>query len=272
MSSDYINLLKKSLVDFRNIGRCEYHPLTQVKPNFKTFLLYPLDRLLRTRNFAITKQLFVQADERMNGYDWPAAALTMIGMKRLDNIEHCIRTLHAEHIPGDLMETGVWRGGAGILMRALLRELQCTGRRVWLADSFCGLPEPDAAKYPADKGNTLYREKILNVPLAEVKQNFESYDLLDEQVVFLEGWFSETLPDAPVQQLALLRLDGDLYESTAVALEALYPKVAPGGFVIVDDYNAFPFCKKAVDDYRQQQGINEPLISVDRECVYWRKR
>lgn len=272
MASDYINLLKKSLIDFRNIGRREYHPLTQVKPNFKTFLLYPIDRLLRTRNFAITKSIPVTADERMNGYDWPAHALTMIGMNRLTHIETCIRTLHAENIPGDVMETGVWRGGAGILMRAVLRELQCTNRRVWLADSFCGMPVPDAETYPADQGNTLFREKILQVPLDEVKQNFKSYDLLDDQVVFIEGWFSYTLPKAPVQQLALLRLDGDLYESTAVALEALYPKVAPGGFVIVDDYNAFPFCKQATDDYRKKQGITEPIIPVDRECVYWRKQ
>ena len=120
----------------------EVHPLHIVNPNWKTFLLYPLDKLLRTRNFSIGKLKFVDRQERLNGLDWPASAKTMIGYKRLTNIEECIRVIHDEQIPGDLIETGVWRGGAVIFMKAVLRELNSTDRIVWLADSFQGLPKP----------------------------------------------------------------------------------------------------------------------------------
>lgn len=272
MQSAYIELLKKTLIDYGNIDRIEYHPLEIVRPNFKTFFLFPIHRMLRKKNFAITKKKYVDRNERLNGHDWPANALTMIGMKRLNNIEDCVRTILNENIPGDFIETGVWRGGATILMRALLKELGVNDRTVWLADSFQGLPKPNAERYPADKGNPLHKEKILTCSLDEVKQNFERYDLLDEQVQFLPGWFKDTLPKFEVPQLSLLRLDGDLYESTFLALTHLYPKLASGGFVIIDDYNAFPYCKKAVEDYREKNSIEESIVAIDQEAVYWRKK
>ena len=94
----------------------------------------------------------------------------------------------------------------------------------------------------------------LMVGADQVRANFDRYGLLDDQVRFLEGWFADTLPMAPIEQLAILRLDGDLYESTMDALVPLYEKVSPGGFVIVDDYGAWEPCRKAVDDFRAQHG------------------
>lgn len=272
MTSDYIDLLKKTLIDHSTINKVEYHPLDIVPPNRKTFFLYPIHRLLKKRNFAITKVIPVDEQERLNGYDWPANALTMIGLNRLNNIEQCIRQIIEQNVEGDLIETGVWRGGATILMRALLKELNVQDRVVWLADSFEGLPQPDPEKFPADKGNTLYKEPILSCSIEEVKANFRLYGLLDEQVQFIEGWFKTTLPTAPVNKLSLLRLDGDLYESTHLALEHLYPKLSSGGFVIIDDYNAFPNCKEAVDTYRLKHNIREEIIEIDKEAVYWQKR
>lgn len=271
-TSNYIDLLKKSLIDYHHIGGHEYHPLDQVKPNWKTWFLYPLHRLLRTRNFAITKVKPVLKEERLNGYDWPAQALTMIGLHRLSHIEDCVHTLIHEKIPGDFLEAGVWRGGATILMRALLKELQITERTVWLADSFEGIPKPNGQTYPHDKGNTLHTYPLLKANLKEVQQNFERFHLWDEQVKVLPGWFKDTLPQAPMEQLALLRLDADLYESTYQALTHLYPKLAPGGFLIIDDYNAFPFCRQAVQDYRNEHHITESIIELDKEATYWRKR
>lgn len=208
---------------------------------------------------------------RLDGRDWPAAAHTMIGLRRLDNVQLAVETVLREGVPGDLLEAGVWRGGAAILMRGVLQAYGDAWRLVWAADSFQGLPPPDAAKYPADAGLDLHRFPQLAVPLERVKENFARYGLLDERVRFLKGWFRDTLPVAPVGRLALLRVDGDLYESTTDALTALYPKVSAGGFVIVDDYGDIPACRQAVDDYRRAHGVSDPIVPVDWTGVFWRK-
>jgi hypothetical protein len=207
---------------------------------------------------------------RLEGRDWPPTAHTMIGLARLDNVQHAVKTVLAEGVPGDLLEAGVWRGGAAILMRAVLRARGITDRTVWLADSFCGLPPPDAARFPHDAGIDLYRFPQLAVSLERVRRNFARYGLLDGRVRFLEGWFRDTLPAAPVGRLAVLRADADLYESTTDVLTALYPKVSPGGFVIVDDYLSIAACRHAVDDYRKAHNIWAPLTAVDWCAAYWR--
>lgn len=267
----YLELLKRTLIDYSKINSWEYHPLTIVNANWKTRILFFLDKILRTRNFAICKLKFVEENNRLNGYDWPANAATMIGLNRLNNIEYCIRSIVKDDIPGDFIETGVWRGGAAIFMRAVLKELGITQRNVWLADSFRGLPEPDEKNYRADKGNKLYRVKILKSSLDEVKKNFKAHHLLDEQVKFLEGWFKDMLPAAPIGKLSLLRLDGDMYESTIQSLTSLYPKLSGGGYIIIDDYNAFDNCRQAVNDYRTANNISDSIVEIDRQAVYWRK-
>ena len=209
---------------------------------------------------------------RVEGRDWPANAHTMIGIHRLDNLHFCVEDALSREVPGDLMETGVWRGGAAILMRAILKVNGVTDRRVWCADSFEGLPPPDPAKYPHDANLTFSRFKELAVSLEEVQTNFRRYNLLDEQVKFLKGWFRDTLPGAPVERLAVLRLDGDLYESTMDALTALYPKVSRGGYVIVDDYGDVPACRQAVHDYWQRHGIQEEIMRIDQAGVFWLKQ
>ena len=108
-------------------------------------------------------------------------------------------------------------------------------------------------------------------PLDTVRELFARYDLLDDQVRFLPGWFRDTLPSAPMARLALLRIDGDLYESARDALAALYRRVSPGGFVIVDDYRCIPACRQAVDEYRQLEGITAPLREIDWTGVFWQK-
>jgi O-methyltransferase len=195
----------------------------------------------------------------------------MIGLKRLDQLQFAVETVLAERIPGDLIETGVWRGGACIFMRAVLAAHGEAHRTVWVADSFRGLPPPDPTAYPADAGADWSQVTELVVSLDQVRDNFDRYRLLDDQVRFLEGYFRDTLPTAPIERLALMRLDGDLYESTIVALESLYPKLSRGGFVIVDDY-ALPTCQRAVDDFRREHQISESLERVDWTGVHWRKR
>src|SRR5579875_3846571 len=137
--------------------------------------------------------------------DWPAEAETMIGMQRLTSLQHCVETVLTEDIPGDLIECGVWRGGACILMRAVLAAYGDETRRVWLADSFQGVPRSDPANYKADKGiRADFAAGILGVSEAEVRANFERYGLLDDQVRFLPGWFKDTLRDAPIDRIDVL--------------------------------------------------------------------
>jgi O-methyltransferase len=207
---------------------------------------------------------------RLLGTDWPLRSVTMIGLTRIRHLGQLVRQVIAEHIPGDLIETGVWRGGACIYMRAMLAVLGDMERQVWVADSFAGLPTPDPARFPADAGDPLHRVQFLSVSLDQVKANFARFNMLDERVRFLPGWFKDTLPTAPIERLAILRLDGDMYESTINALDALYDKVSPGGFVIVDDYNALQSCKQAINDFRGRRGISGMLEPIDNLAAFWR--
>ncbi|HTP90891.1 MAG TPA: TylF/MycF/NovP-related O-methyltransferase, partial [Xanthobacteraceae bacterium] len=211
------------------------------------------------------------AARREREQHWPVRALTFLGRKRLDNIRFCVESVLRDGVPGDLIETGVWRGGACILMRAILEARGDTTRNVWLADSFQGLPPPDAANYPADAGDKHHVwSDVFAVSSAEVKAHFRRFGLLDDRVRFLEGWFKDTLPNAPVNRLAVLRLDGDLYESTIQVLDALYAKLSAGGFLIVDDYFLEP-CRAAIEDFRRANGVTDTILQIDRMSVYWRK-
>jgi hypothetical protein len=204
------------------------------------------------------------------GRDCPSRAHSMIGMRRMDNIQFCVEQALADNVPGDLIETGVWKGGATIFMRALLKAHQIHERLVWVADSFQGLPAPEPSEYPEDAAFHKW-EGSISIPMETVRHHFEVYGLLDGQVRFLKGWFKDTLPAAPIDSLAVMRLDGDYYQSTMEALTYLYPRLSPGGYVIIDDYFALPPCRKAVEDYRAKQGISDEMLDIDGTSVFWRR-
>jgi O-methyltransferase len=176
----------------------------------------------------------------------------------------------ADEIEGDLIEAGVWRGGASILMRATLDALGEAERPVWLADSFQGFPTPDSEAYPADSGLDLSPHEFLSVPVDEVRSYFARLGL-DHDLRFVPGFFHDTMPTLRGGRWAIVRLDGDTYESTWVSLEALYPGLARGGYLIVDDYGFVPACREAVEDYRRQNDISEEIVEVDWNCVRWRR-
>jgi O-methyltransferase len=208
---------------------------------------------------------------RAEGRDWPVDAETMIGLARLQNLQDCVTNVLENSVAGDLIEAGVWQGGACIFMRAILKAYGDQERMVWMADSFEGLPKPDGRYAEDDADHHWQYADVLAVPLEKVRSNFERYGLLDSQVGFLKGWFRDTLPAAPIRQVAVLRLDADMYSSTMDALDALYPKLSPGGYAIVDDYGAIPGCRQAVDDYRRVHGIGEPLQRIDWTGVFWKR-
>lgn len=208
---------------------------------------------------------------RTEGRDWPSSAHSMIGLKRLENLRTLTEAVLADNIPGDFIETGVWRGGACILMRGLLAAHGVSDRKVIVADSFAGLPPSDEARFPADAGDTHHKFHQLAIPLESVQAHFAAYGLLDDQVEFLKGWFSDTLPTLADRRFALIRLDGDTYQSTIEALDNLYDRLEPGGFAIIDDYGAVPACRAAVEDFRGARGITEPVAQIDWTGVWWRK-
>jgi len=257
--------------------------------------------------------------KRVNGDDGPTTAHTMIGIRRLENIQRCVEDVLEHQVPGDLVETGVLAGGATIFMRAILKAYNDTQRRVFVCDSFIRQPStmpPKVARWaikaaasvpnkewqrqffhilqalnpaksfphvaqPSDELVDFVMQILQNgdrmalpthdTSLEGVKSNFARYGLFDDQVVFVKGYFSETLPQLETDAFALIRLDGDVFESTMDALESLYPKLSPGGYCIIDDFYTFSDCRKGVEDYRRRHGVADPIEIVDEHAVFWRK-
>jgi len=202
---------------------------------------------------------------------WPPRAHTMLPRARLHNLRRLTQRVLKDNVAGDFIETGVWRGGACILMRAVLAAHCVHDRRVFVADSFEGLPRPDATRNPADKRDRLFAFEELAVSQEQVRDNFERYGLLDEQVVFVKGYFQQTLPKLPAERFALIRLDGDMYGSTMDALTNLYDKLSTNGFVIIDDYGAIRACRKAVHDFLDQRNLAPLINNTDQSEVWWQK-
>ena len=267
----YLDLLKKTL----SFTLWPEPPVPLMTFNYarspiKKFVISAVSKLLNRKNLQIAQKRVFSDIDRLDGGVWSGYADSMIGIKRLDNLQYCIEDVLKNEIQGDFIETGVWRGGACIFMRAVLAARGVENRKVFVADSFEGLPKPDIELYPADKGDTHHIHDFLAVSEDTVKNNFMKYGMLDNQVVFLKGWFKDTLPVAPIELLSILRLDGDMYSSTIEALEILYPKLSVGGYCIVDDY-AIQGCKLAVDDFRKKHKIESEMKQIDWTGVYWKK-
>ncbi len=237
-------------------------PLRFARRRLKDLLL----KSFQKRSLLLVKRQAFDAAQREEGRDWPMLAYTMAGHRRLENVRLCVEDVLRGDVPGDLIETGAWRGGTAIFMRALLKAYGVTDRKVWVADSFEGLPDP---KNESD-GWDLSHVDYLKVSLEQVQANFAKFELLDEQVEFLKGWFSDTLPEAPIEKLAILRLDGDMYSSTMDALQNLYHKVSPGGYVIIDDYYSWPACRRAVTDFLTERSIAPEIKTIDWTGAYWK--
>lgn len=244
---------------------------------------------------------------------------TLIGPKRLDNIEQCIKHITSHNIQGDIVEAGCWRGGALIYLKACLAiyDNNKNSRKIWGADLF---PESNQLissrskllliksllkirqllplnlrqrlanrimeAFPnerydnstlnkifafADSLTYIEKDSLISTAHQDVLEAFKRYDLYDDSIQLMPGWFSETLPimKQDITKIALLRLDADFYQSTLDVLTNLYPKLSKNGICIIDDYGGFTECKKAVDEYRRQNNITATMESVDGTCHYW---
>jgi O-methyltransferase len=274
----YLDLLKRCLtadlydesawqvIQPKKLGAVDLrHPVKLVRDLVRNALF----RLTHQTDFALVRRSPFKPELRAQGIDWPMFGYSMIGLRRLDNIQQCVADIVANNVPGDLIEAGVWRGGSTIFMRALLKHHQIANRVVWAADSFQGLPRPNLSVSGMPREQDFSHMGYLKVSLEQVQANFRRFDLLDDQVKFLKGWFKDTMLTAPIDRLALLRLDADMYESTMDVLGPLYPKVSAGGYVIIDDYHTWDGCRKAVDEFRAAHGITAELRQIDWASVYW---
>jgi O-methyltransferase len=222
---------------------------------------------------------------------WRVLPYTMVSLPRLANAYECVRSVIREGIPGDVVECGVWAGGCAGLMALAVRDAGDRQRRIHLFDSFEGLPQPSTkdgdavvSAYQGDKRNLplddgsgrLTPINACVAPLVLVHELFFHVLRISEDLVQVhQGWFQDLLPtvvqSGQLRTLAVLRLDGDWYESTRTCLVHLYPLVQPGGFVIIDDYGFFEGCRRAVDEYLATLSPRPDLIRIDSDGVYLRK-
>lgn len=261
-SRNYLELMKKAL----SASLYEESAWKVSTPNsiFKKLVHW----VLSARSLMLVKRRPFDPAAREGGRDWPMFGFTMVGLRRLTNIEQCIASVVAEQVAGDFVECGVWRGGSSIFARAVLNAYGAEDRKVWLADSFEGMP----ARTTKDMADPeLIGTTYLESSLEDVKSNFQKFDLLGDNVEFIKGWFSDTLSKSNIESISILRLDGDYYSSTIDALNGLYEKVSIGGYIIIDDYNAFESCKQAIADFCSAREIMPNIKPIDDVSVFWRR-
>ena len=205
--------------------------------------------------------------------NWGEDRLTLLPWTALEHLHTAIKDTVERGVEGDFIETGIWRGGACILAKSIYNEIS-PERKVYAADSFEGLPAPNVELFPQDNGDTHYLDPMLSVSLEQVTENFNKFGLVDDNLVFVKGWFKDSIPTLDIDKISILRLDGDMYESTIQVLDVLYEKLSKGGYLIIDDYH-HRGCIAAIRDFRNKHGITSNIIKVDgdplNEVHYWIK-
>lgn len=176
---------------------------------------------------------------------------SMTGPERLYAMHEAVRYVHARDIPGAIVECGVWRGGSAMMAALTLLQLRDTSRKLWLYDTFRGMPRPGARDVDINGSAAQDRwvENWCAASVGEVKRNLVSTGYPVQQVVYVDGMVEETIPESSPEEIALLRLDTDFYESTKHELEHLYSKLTSGGVLIIDDYGNWQGARRAVDEY-----------------------
>lgn len=205
---------------------------------------------------------------------------TQLAYKRLNNLYELAETVERTGINGSFVECGVFKGGAAAVM-AFVSYKAKSRRKIWLFDSFLGMPEPieidGGLARQCAKGKVSGRLAPIGMNVATVEDVnnlfFERFKFCREDIIIKKGWLQDTLPiwKERIGAISILRIDVDWYESTKCCLDNLYGNVAQGGYIIVDDYGYFPGCKIAVDEFINKINPRVNLIDIDREGVYFKK-
>ena len=199
---------------------------------------------------------------------------TMTGKLRVMALVQAVRFVVESGVPGDFVECGVWRGGSAMAIAMKLESMGVRDRRIWLYDTFQGMTEPTDADVEAHSGrraSDLLARTIRGdgsniwciAGLSDVRRNMELTRYPEENIRFVEGDVLRTLPNTKPEQIALLRLDTDWYESTRVELSELYPRLQVGGICILDDYGYWRGSKQAADEYFAENGPRPLFNRID---------
>lgn len=209
---------------------------------------------------------------------WALLPFTMGGRRALENAFDIVEMVENQSIPGDIVECGVARGGTAAMLSVASLRLGTISRRKWLFDSYEGLPEPTIEDYVNGKAGNFIQPLPKGSCLGTLEQvsqlMYGKYCFSRDDVVLVEGWFQDTVPQYKniIDKISILRLDGDWYESTKIPLDNFFDKIVNGGFVIVDDYATCFGSRKATDEFRAERGIETPLIPDGRGGVWFQKK
>lgn len=237
----YIDLIKRSITNYLYLGDDQAFDAFQCVRHYD----------LNTSNWTVDRR---------------SQPLTLLTKGQLDLIEQAVFTVTQRKVPGDFLEAGIWRGGVVVFLRALLTAYELGDRTVVGADSFAGIPMNERARNdPVDGWTDRWVASLDGVRAAIAR-----FGLLDDRIELLPGFFSDTLGSLRGRTFALVRLDSDSYDSVETSLEYLYPLIPRGGIVIIDDWH-LAGCQMAVQDYRTQCGITDPLEVRDGNA-FWVKR
>lgn len=211
--------------------------------------------------------------------------LSMVSEDALIDLANQVHAVLTYGIPGDFVECGVWRGGASLLMADLLRQAGVRDRKVWLFDSFAGLPAPEeidglvAMEYAKNADSPACYDNC-TASLEQVQQSAKELGLAS-YTEFVKGWFDQTLPATRhrIGPIAILRVDADWYSSVRCCLDNLYDQVVSDGFIILDDYYCYDGCAVAVHEFFGQRRLAHRIESVigqvegneDYQCALFRK-
>jgi hypothetical protein len=198
---------------------------------------------------------------------------SMTTVERMYSLYNAVHNVLNNNIGGDFVECGVWRGGSAMMIALILKEQKIKERKIYLYDTFEGMSEPtekDLA-HTGEKAEFLLKQNEHNkeesvwclADLADVKRNMALTGIESDQMIFVKGKVEDTIPNTIPEQIALLRLDTDWYESTKHELIHLYPKLIKKGILIIDDYGHWKGCKEAVDEYFAQHKIHLMLNRID---------
>lgn len=200
---------------------------------------------------------------------------TMTSPEKLNALIHSVRYVVRNGIPGDIVECGVWRGGSMLAAARTLTEAGDTSRQLHLYDTFEGMSEPSEhdrrhdgrsaaemlAASPRSAGVWAYAS------LEDVQETMGQTDYPADRIHYHRGKVEDTIPGHVPDRISILRLDTDWYESTRHELVHLWPRLVPGGVLLLDDYGWWEGARRAVDEWLEESGVPLLLLRMDEGRV-----
>lgn len=241
-----------------------FNLLTRIFSKFSDFQLQKRKRSVSSDMDSDFRQIFEECEP-----------YSMTSMERMYALFKAVKYIIENNIPGDFVECGVWRGGSSMIIASTLKLLNITDRKIYLYDTFEGMPKPgeNDNKFRGDIiGQEVWKKEQkkggwLVATQEEVKNNLTKIDYPEKNLVFVKGMVEETIPKIAPEQISLLRLDTDFFDSTYHEFVHLYPKLSEKGILIIDDYGSWKGSREATDKYFKENNISLYLNRIDTGVV-----